>query len=417
MTDFVKHLPRASIPEGAVRFWDVDDARRWLGVRAPAAFAPVRGAWLLGTLVILSLVLTSWNGAQPAGLAAGRPGYGLVVLLAALPLWFRYLPAGVLAAAPVLAADAALAAARASGVAGRTGRALVLACCAWAFTGALLRLRARRRQRGLSLAAAGPARFALPSPLPAAHRRRGVPGIVLGSLCCAAAAALLAGTQPHPDPYDLSGRPLLAGALLVVGSAVLGRGSGSRLAARRLHARPQPALLVGVRRAASGHLWLVPDAVTRSAPPLIAYSSAAENSLTGQRLLLARSARDLRTLHHDVDPGSEPIEAVLHGPVYEGAEVVVECAVYEGDIRLVPYVTAAPLLPRRVHGLGGWQPSGSSFRERVREAERLAREERAERAERERKRKESRSSDTAAGGCGGGGCDSGCGGGGCGGCG
>ncbi|MFE0010985.1 hypothetical protein ACFVZX_31330, partial [Streptomyces erythrochromogenes] len=110
MTDFVKHLPRASIPEGAVRFWDVDGARRWLGARAPAAFAPVRGAWLLGTLVILSLVLTSWNGAQAAGLSAGRPGYALVVLLAALPVWFRYLPAGVLAAAPVLAADAALAA-------------------------------------------------------------------------------------------------------------------------------------------------------------------------------------------------------------------------------------------------------------------------------------------------------------------
>ncbi|THA86828.1 hypothetical protein [Streptomyces sp. A0592] len=414
MTDFVKHLPRASIPEGAVRFWDVDDARRWIGARAPAAFAPARGARLLGTLVILSLVLTSWSGAPATGLAAGRPGYALVVLLAALPVWFRYLPAAVLAAAPVLAADAALAATRASGAAGRTGRALVVACCAWAFTGALLRLRARRRQRGLSLAAAGPDRFALPSPLPAAHRRRGLTGMVLGSLCCAAAAGALVGAPAHPDPYELSGRQVCAGALLVAGSALLGRGCGSRLAARRLHARPQPALLVGVRRAASGHLWLVPDAVTRTAPPLIAYSSASENSLTGQRVLLARSARALRTLHHDVDPGSEPIEAVLHGPVYEGAEVVVECAVYEGDIRLVPYVTAAPLLPRRVHGLGGWQPSGSSFRERVREAERLARE---ERAERERRRKESRSSDTAAGGCGGGGCDSGCGGGGCGGCG
>lgn len=41
VTDFVKHLPGASVPEGAVRFWDVDDARRWLHVRVPAAFAPV----------------------------------------------------------------------------------------------------------------------------------------------------------------------------------------------------------------------------------------------------------------------------------------------------------------------------------------------------------------------------------------
>ncbi|MGW6613290.1 hypothetical protein ACWGA0_07510 [Streptomyces erythrochromogenes] len=410
MTDFVKHLPRASIPEGAVRFWDVDDARRWLGVRAPAAFAPVRGAWLLGSLVILSFVLTSWNGAPAAGLAAGRPGFALVVLLAALPVWFRYLPAGVLAAAPVLAADAALAAARVSGVAGRTGRALVVACCAWAFTGALLRLRARRRQRELSLAAAGSARFALPSPLPAAHRRRGVTGIVLGSLCCAAAAMALAGTQAHPDPYDLSGRQVFAGALLVVGSAVLGRGCGSRLAARRLHARPQPALLVGVRKAPSGHLWLYPDAATRSAPPLVSHSGAARNSGTGRRTLFAGSGRSLRTAHHDVDLLAEPVEAVLYGVVHEGAEVVVECAVYEGDTRLVPQVTAAPLLTRRRHGLPPWQPSTRSFRERVREQQRLAREMQAE-----RERKESRGSDTAAAGCGGGDCGGGCGG--CGGCG
>ncbi|WP_328738495.1 hypothetical protein OHA91_02900 [Streptomyces erythrochromogenes] len=412
MTDFVKHLPRASIPEGAVRFWDVDGARRWLGARAPAAFAPVRGAWLLGTLVILSLVLTSWNGAQAAGLAAGRPGYALVVLLAALPVWFRYLPAGVLAAAPVLAADAALAAARVSGVAGRTGRALVVAGCAWAFTGALLRLRARRRQRELSLAAAGSARFALPSPLPAAHRRRGLTGIVLGSLCCAAAAVALAGTRVHPDPYDLSGRQVFAGALLVVGSALLGRGLGSHRAARRLHARPQPALLVGVRKAPSGHLWLYPDAATRSAPPLISHSGTARNSRTGQRTLFAGSGRSLRTAHHDVDLLAEPVEAVLYGVVHEGAEVVLECAVYEGDTRLVPQVTAAPLLTRRRHGLPGWQPSTTSFRERVRERQRLARE---MQAERDRQRKESRGSDTSAAGCGGGDCGGGCGG--CGGCG
>ncbi|MFE6912111.1 hypothetical protein [Streptomyces erythrochromogenes] len=415
MTDFVKHLPRASIPEGAVRFWDVDDARRWLGVRVPAAFAPVRGAPLLGALVILSLVLTSWNGAQPAGLGAFRPGpagYGLVVLLAALPLWFRYLPAAVLAAAPVLAADAAVAAARASGAAGRTGRALAVACCAWAFTGALLRLRARRRRRALSLAAAGPARFPLPSPLPTAHRRRGLTGLVLGSLCCAAAATALAGTRAGPDPYDPSGRQLIAGALLVAGSALLGRGAGSRLAARRVHARPQPALLVGVRRAPSGHLWLYPDAATHSAPPLICLSGTARNSLTGRRTLFAGSERSLRTAHHDVDLTAEPVEAVLYGVAHEGAEVVLECAVYEGGTRLVPQVTAAPLLVRRRHGLSGWQPSTGSFRERVREQQRLARE---LQAERDRERKESRGSDTAAAGCGGGDCGGSCGG--CGGCG
>ncbi|MFE1901060.1 hypothetical protein [Streptomyces yangpuensis] len=409
MTDFVKHLPEASTPGGAVRFWDVDDARRWLGARVPAAFAPVAGARLLGLLLALSLVLTAWNGGRAAEGAGGLPGYALVVLAAALPVWFRYLPAAALASAPLLAADAALAAARVPGAAGRTGRTLAVVGCAWAFTGALLRLRARRRQRRLSLDAAGPARFALPSPLPASHRRRGLAGIVLGSLCCAAAARLLAGTGAGPDPYDPSGPWVFAGALLIAGSALLGRGVGRRLAARRLHAGPQPALLVGVRSAPSGHLWLYPDAVGRTGTPLIAYSAPSRNSRAGHRLLLTATEHTLRTTHHDVHRGSEPVEAVVYGPVYEGAEVVVECAVYEGDTRLVAHVTTAPLLARRHHGLRPWSPSDGSFRRTVREQERRDRE---RRAEEELRRKESRGSDTPAAGCGGG-----CGGGGCGGCG
>ncbi|MFJ1566005.1 hypothetical protein ACIOG8_17555 [Streptomyces erythrochromogenes] len=96
--------------------------------------------------------------------------------------------------------------------------------------------------------------------------------------------------------------------------------------------------------------------------------------------------------------------------MHEGAEVVLECAVYEGGTWLVPQVTAAPLLTRRRHGLSGWQPSTTSFRERVREQQRLARE---MQAERDRERKESRGSDTAAASCGsdcGGDCGGGCGG-------
>ncbi|MFB8394136.1 hypothetical protein [Streptomyces yangpuensis] len=286
--------------------------------------------------------------------------------------------------------------------------------CVWAFTGALLRLRARRRQRRLSLGAAGPARFALPSPLPAAHARRGLVGIVLGSLCCAAAARVLAGTEAGPDPYAPSGPWVFAGALLVAGSALLGRGVGRRLAARRLHAGPQPALLVGVRSAPSGHLWLYPDAVGRPGTPLIAYSALSRNSRAGQRLLVTATEHTLRTRHHDVHRGSEPVEAVLYGPVYEGAEVVVECAVHEGSTRLVTHVTAAPLLARRRHGLRPWSPSGSSFRLTVREQERQDRErrDRERRTGQGRRPEGSRGSGTAAGGCGGG-----CGGGGCGGCG
>ncbi|MFE2362046.1 hypothetical protein [Streptomyces virginiae] len=213
------------------------------------------------------------------------------------------------------------------------------------------------------------------------------------------------------DPYDPSGRQVCAGVLLIAGSALLGRGAAARLAARRLHTRPQPALLVGVRRATSGHHWLYPDAATRSAPPLISHSGSDRNARTGQRTLFAGSERSLRATHHDVDLVAEPIEAVLYGVVHEGAEVVLECAVYAGDTRLVPQLTAAPLLPRRRHGLPGWQPSTRSYRERVREQQRLARE---LQAERDRERKESRGSDTAAAGCGGG-CGGGCDG--CGGCG
>ncbi|WP_190620824.1 hypothetical protein [Streptomyces venezuelae] len=405
MTDYVKHLPTAAIPEGAVAAWGVDHASRWLRARLPAVFAPAAGGGLLAGPVLLAVVLT-------AGPAGGWRAFAGVALLAALPWWFRYLPVATLLAAPVLAAESVLALPHSSDRAVRAGHGLVLALAAWAFAGALVRLRVRRRQRELALAAAGSARFPLPAVLPAAHRRRGLPGVVIGSLCCLAAAPAL--THRY-GPF--AGR-LFATALLVVGTTALGRNLTRHLAARRLRRRPQPALLVGVRATASGHRWVHPDADTPAGPPLIAHVPRARDTAPGQRVLLSGSGRGLRADHHDIDPVREPFQAVLYGAVYEGAEVVLESAVYETDVRIVSQVTAAPLLPRRHHGPSGWKPSGRSHREAVREQARREEERRRERA---RERAQSRSSDSSTGGgCGGGGgCDGGsCGGcGGCGGCG
>ncbi|MFJ3964741.1 hypothetical protein [Streptomyces sp. NPDC090036] len=103
MTDYVKHLPTAAIPEGApVAAWGVDHARHWLRAgRVPTVFAPGAGGLLLVVPAVLALLLTDRHGEDWRSLAAG-------FLLAALPFWFRYLPAATLLAATALAADAAL---------------------------------------------------------------------------------------------------------------------------------------------------------------------------------------------------------------------------------------------------------------------------------------------------------------------
>ncbi|WP_327411860.1 hypothetical protein [Streptomyces sp. NBC_01233] len=238
MTGYVKHLPTAGIPEGGGTAWGVGDAQRWLRARVPAAFAPVAGGWLPGGLVLLSIVLAALGDAEPER-GEGWRGYTLGVLLIALPVWFRHLPVATLLATPVIAADAAVALPASTDAAGGIGRGLVLALAAWAFTGALVRLLARRRQRELSLASAGSARFPLPDPLPAAHRRRGRTAIGLGSACCLAAAAALTGgvlldvrASDGAHPYDPWGLQMLALVLLVPGTTVLGRGLARRRAAR-----------------------------------------------------------------------------------------------------------------------------------------------------------------------------------------
>ncbi|MET9319544.1 hypothetical protein ABZX75_05005 [Streptomyces sp. NPDC003038] len=138
-------------------------------------------------------------------------------------------------------------------------------------------------------------------------------------------------------------------ALLLVapGAAMLGRGVTAQLAARRLRAAPQPAFVVGLRATSPAHNWLYADARTPSAKPLIAFRSRFEDRVGPVRTLRADSEERLRAEHHDVNPFSEPFEAILYGAPYEGAEVLLEYAVFHDGTRIVTEVAAVPLLSLR----------------------------------------------------------------------
>ncbi|MER5812735.1 hypothetical protein ABT143_31895 [Streptomyces sp. NPDC002033] len=429
MTAYAKHLPAGATPASGMAPWGVEAAARWRGARPPAVFAPGPGSRLLAVLVAASLTLILWNEAPgPAGGTAWR-AYPDAVVLVALPLWYRFLPGAAAVSAALLAVEAAVALPGTAGsdAAARTGLVLVCLLSLWALAGALLRLRARRAQARLALAAAGPARYPLPRLLPPGHDRRGnMPLLTGGFLCLVGACILLDGILGDLGgraPYDAVGQQRVALPLLVAGATLLGRGWTADLAARRLHREPQPALVVGVRVAPSGHFWLYPDADSPAGTPLIGYRPGRGDTRDGVRLLArAVDGRYPRGLH-DIDARAEPFEAVVHGPLHEGAEIVVEYAVHGGG-GISAGVAAAPLLPRLRSGLDGWVPAGVSHRE--------TQERRRERARTYAppppppKRRSATTHGTAAatgtgaattgGGCGGdGGCGSGCGG--CGGCG
>lgn len=110
----------------------------------------------------------------------------------------------------------------------------------------------------------------------------------------------------------------------------------------------------------------------------------------------------------------------MYGVPVEGAEVVLAYAVYESDTRIAARLTAARLLPYRVHRLPRpWNPNLSSRRQNIREEQaRIARsldERRKAQAERARANTSRANRPDSSGGCGG---DVSCGGdgGGCGGC-
>ncbi|MET9603555.1 hypothetical protein ABZZ17_00660 [Streptomyces sp. NPDC006512] len=427
MTAYAKHVPSGVIPATGVRTWGVPAAEHWLKERVPLFFTPGAGSWALGVLVAVSFLPAFWTGAPDGAVGTAWRAYPGTVLLVALPFWFRYLPGAAVVSAALIALDSAASLAARGGGAGRTrfGLGLVGLAGLWALAGALLRLRARRRQGERALLAAGGARFPAPGPLPDAHGRRGIPAILGGVFLCLAGGGVLLdglvqdfGGHGAAVAYDAVGQQRFALLFLVPGSVLLGRGWTADRAARRLHDDRQPALVVGVRVSPSGHFWLYPDADETAGRPLIAYRARSGDTRGGVRLLAGGPETGTRRGVHDVDARSEPFEAVLYGVLREGAEVVLEYAVHDGYGRTISsHLTAAPLLPRRRHGLDVWVPAGVSHREstarvRARAEERGRERQRQRAADREKDR---RTNETA-GGCGGG---SSCGGdgGGCGGCG
>ncbi|MFD9357136.1 hypothetical protein [Streptomyces sp. NPDC060031] len=368
MTDHVKSLPDAAIPPGGLRTWSVSDAERWRAAATPAAFSPVAGSWALAPLVAVAAVLLGWNDAATADRGTGWAGYPVVFLLISLPLWFRLTPVAALAATALLAGYSAftLAGLPAGDTAGLGGCLLVFAVCAYVCAGATLRLRARRRQRSLALAAAGPGRHPLPRRLPESHRLRGLGLMLPGGVLCVGGVIILCWALAmdlgarRAGTYDATGQQILALLSAVPGAAMLGRGVAAQLAARRLRAAPQPALLVGVRATGPAHNWLYADARTPTAQPLICFRSRFEDRVSPVRTLQGGSAERLRAEHQDVNPFSEPFEAILYGAPREGAEVVLEYAVVHDGTLIVTEVAAVPLLARLRRQHAEWGASGTS---------------------------------------------------------
>ncbi|MFF4318676.1 hypothetical protein [Streptomyces sp. NPDC001568] len=412
MSDFVKYLPPAAIPEGGAPEWKAADAERWRAARVPAVLGPVAGGWILLPLILCAVVLLAWNTPEDTSVGTEWAGYPAAVLLLALPAWYRFLPGASAVAAPLIALDAVLVLGELApgDTAGRAGAGLIIGISALALTGALLRLRSRRVQRALILEAAGDARSPLPAALPDSHRTRGRTLLLTGAPLCALAAALLLTAlaqdlnAPPGQPYDATGQQVLALLLLVPGTPLFGRGVTAAGAARRLHLGPQPVLRVGVRRS-EDTAWILADARTPTAPPLVAFRNRFDDSYSSRpgRILVGGPSERLRAEHHDINPDTEAYEALLYGVPREGAEVVLEYAVNTHDGHIVTRFTAAPLMPFRRHRLRPWPPAGVSYAQQ-----------REERAERRRQERSSSSSSSSSGGCGssdGGSCGSSCGGG------
>ncbi len=436
---------------GAVAAWSAADAERWRRAGGPAVLSPALIGWVLAALVATAYVLL-YGAASASPAWHGGPGTGTdwlrypgAVLLAALPLWYRYVPVAAVPAALYVAVETGLRTFASDGTdtAARSGRWVVLAVCALALTGGCLRLWARRRQRALTRTVAGNRRFPLPEGVPASDGHRGHQRVFLGlALALAAAGVLTEGLVQDlthsGEPYDAVGQQRVALVLLVAATTFYGRGQLAHLAARRLYGQEQPAVIVGVRVGKDGRHWVYPDARTTSAVPLVSYVPQQRDTRTRTRLLSSGSAYGTGNGHHDVDPEQEPFEAVLYGTVTEGDEVVLvhACAEYRRHQemgRLYATVTTAPLRPDRRHRLGPWEPADGAARQRERLREGRERVERHWHEEREAKRrKEERrknppprtstpsnedSGRRGANTCGGCGSSCGGGGGGCGGCG
>ncbi|WP_233414932.1 hypothetical protein [Streptomyces sp. N35] len=168
------------------------------------------------------------------------------------------------------------------------------------------------------------------------------------------------------------GQQTVALLFLLLGSTLYGRGVTTYLAARRLYEEEgHPALRVGIRITPDGRHWIHHDPRTPAGQPLISYVPGERDTCRAAQLLGSSSSYGLGDGHHSIDPSTEPFEAVLYGPVHEGAEIVIAYATLAyyarqdtGQMSL--NVTAAALLPHRRHGLGPGQPGDGTAHERAR---------------------------------------------------
>ncbi|MFI6937713.1 hypothetical protein ACIBI4_00460 [Streptomyces sp. NPDC050418] len=441
----VKQLPVAALPDAELKTWSVTDAEQWRAARVPGVFAPVAASWVAIVAVVVAYWLTSAFSDSPASWPGGAEvgtdwlRYPGAALLAFLPLWYRHVPVLAAAAAAIVAAYAAVAVTAADGGVEQAGHLLVLAVTVWLFTGSCLRLRARRTQRALFLAAAGPRRFPLPARVPESDGYRGHAQVYAGAALCLIAAAVLTDGligDLSGSTYDAVGHQTVALLLALPGSTLLARGLAAYRAARRLHdEEAHPALRVGIRVAPDGRHWIHPDARIRDGRPMISYAPEGRSTRTPTQLL-GSASYGIGDGHHSIDPFKEAFEAVLYGPVHEGAEIVVAYASIAYHYRqetgqMSLSVTTAALLPNRRHRLGASQPVDGTEHERARRekvrddairAERRdeqIRQAQAQRATRAKQAGAGTAGGATAAGCGGGtsGSDSGCGDGGCGGCG
>ncbi|MFF8605658.1 hypothetical protein ACF06X_06940 [Streptomyces sp. NPDC015346] len=94
-----------SVSGGDVATWAVADAERWRKAAVPTVLAPAVGGWILAVLVAAAYVLlfglssasAAWHSEPGTGTDWLR--YPGLILLTALPLWYRDVPVAAIPAA------------------------------------------------------------------------------------------------------------------------------------------------------------------------------------------------------------------------------------------------------------------------------------------------------------------------------
>ncbi|MBG0852939.1 hypothetical protein I2W78_14065 [Streptomyces spinoverrucosus] len=327
-------LPATSIPDGC-RPWNMDEARRWTQA-LPPRWVPVR--WR--ALYVCAAVVVAVLAAGALTLYAGLRPWG-AALVAGQVVWIVARPEAVLLSAPGAVALTLVT----PGVPWAV-HLPVVACLAFVWVAACLRLAARRRQREVAGAAAGGVTAALPdsgTPLERGAFLAGL-GLVLG-----AGGAVLLATADHWTLGEDRGAALAIGwlvvllAVSVLASAALSR----RRAAGLRRAGAVPVLRVLVRENADGDTEIfAADDVTALRPlfTVALMQVGRPDDETDE----ARDGEEEREAFFDRLAADEPgpvREAVLYGTPYDGGETVLVSAAEGTDEPPVVERSAGPVRP------------------------------------------------------------------------